>query len=198
MCYARVPPQQQALAELTQSNKHEEMKPKRSTPSLRLILESGLCSIAIGSYATILLHSMDDGWDLGNFLWRVLGGAIFSIGFSPPFLGFIPLDENGTNHLYAWPAIAVSMGVLLAAAISQKPFPETAARIQRFGPLCSVIVRVLRYTCYVWLIFIPVGTVWGILCIKYLHHPDSPTEKVPSDKLDTRPKALDTKPDVGD
>jgi len=174
------------------------MKLESSTPSLRLILEIGLCSIAIGSYATILFHSVDDDWDLGNFLWRILGGAIFSIGFSPPFLGFIPLDENGTNHLYAWPAIAVSLSILLIAAISQKPFPQTAARIQFLGPLCSLILRVLRYTCYIWLIFIPVGTVWGILCIKYLQHPEYPTEKVPSDEPDTQHNAVNAESSVGD
>lgn len=178
-------------------DKHAETKHAASPLSLRLILEIGLCSIAIGSYATILIHLMHGGSNLFDGVFTVFIGAVFSIGFSPLCLGVIPLDENFTNTLDASPAIAVSLAVLFGTALRQEPFPETAARIRRFGPLCGLILRVLRYTCYAWLIFIPVGTVLGILCIKYLRHPNSVTEKVPTAKSDTWHDGDHAEPDVG-
>lgn len=143
------------------------------TLSLRFLLETGLCAMAIGSYAAILFHFLQKTWNLDTIIICFVVGPIFSVGFAALFCGFIPLDENWGNYLDAWPAIVVSFGVLLALAARQAPLPETPTAIAGVGSLCRFLLHVLRYTRYTWLIFIPVGTVLGGLCIAYLRRPDS-------------------------
>jgi hypothetical protein len=162
------------------------MENRTHSLSLRCILESGLCAMAMGSYATILLDGAQAELTLDNAIWGVVLGAIFTVVLSPICCGFIPLNENFSNHLDAWPAIFIFGGLLLATAASQTPRPETAASIRLFGPLCRVLLRIYRYACYLWLIFIPVGTVIGIACIMYLRRPEEPSkQRVDNEPPDT-------------
>ena len=154
--------------------------PKRL--SLRFLFETGLCAMAIGSYPAILIHVLQKNWDLDTLLGCFVVGPIFSVGFAVLFCGFIPLDENWGSYVDAWTAILVSFGVLVALATRQPPLPETAAAIAGVGPLCRCLLQVIRYTRYAWLIFIPVGTVLGILCIACLCPPDPRAERRSGDE----------------
>ena len=129
------------------------MTDRTNTFSLPFLFETGLCAMAIGSFATIVIDGLQAEWTLENILGFLVLGGIFSVAFSPICFGVIPLDENFSNTLNAWPGILVAFGVLLAIASRQTPLPETAVAIRRLGPLCRGLLWIYRYARYVWLIF---------------------------------------------
>jgi hypothetical protein len=59
-----------------------------------------------------------------------------------------------------------------------------------------MVLRVFRYTRYAWLVFIPVGTVIGILCIMYLRGTDSQSEKGVGKELRSQDNPVDAEPTV--
>ena len=89
------------------------MTDRTNTFSLQCLFETGLCAMAIGSFATIVIHGLQAEWTLENILGCLVLGGIFSVAFSPICCGVIPLDENFSNTLNAWPGILVAFGVLL-------------------------------------------------------------------------------------
>ena len=153
---------------------------------LRCVFESVLCAMAMGTCATIVFHGLRIELKPDEVPLYVIAGTILGVLFSPITCGFVPFLDRGYEFLNAWPGIVVFFGVLVGLAATQSPLPETAASIRLFGPLCRVLLRIYRYTCYLWLIFIPVGTVIGIACIMYLRRPEEPSkQRVDNEPPDT-------------
>ncbi|NDC63681.1 MAG: hypothetical protein EBZ59_06785 [Planctomycetia bacterium] len=134
---------------------------------MRLIFEAALCAMAIGTFATVVVHVLQSEWNVEAILGGLLLGGAYSVLFAPISFGVIPLDENMTNTLDAWPGIISALCVLLAISAGQKPLPETAAAVRGLGVLCRVILGIYKYACLLWLLFLPVGTVLGAVYILF-------------------------------
>lgn len=142
----------------------------RPAVSVRFVFESAVFAMSLGGGLSAFLWSPDAGY---NVLYRLFAGLVGAI-VTPPCLGFVPLDENGSNYLDGRLETIGAFVGLLVAANRQSRMPKTLGDLKYWGPLCR---RTQWFLYLVWLIFIPIGTVLGVVGIACLLNPTTASEE---------------------
>jgi hypothetical protein len=150
--------------------RQKQMQTSRPAVPVRFVFESAVFAMSLGGGLSAFLWCPDAGY---NVLFRLFAGLVGTI-VTPPCLGFVPLDEGGSNYLDGRLETIGAFIALMAAAYRQSRVPETLGDLEYWGSLCR---RVQWFLYLVWLIFIPVGTVLGVVGIGYLLNPTDHSEE---------------------